>query len=350
MLRLLWVVLPTVRSFLRCRRDLLLENLALRQQLATLTSRRRPVIRSGDRLFWVALRRLWPGWARVLVIVQPDTVVWWHRRGFRLYWAKLSRRRRQPGRPPLSLEVRDLIRKMASENSWGAPRIHGELLCLGFDVSERTVSRYLRSLRRSRRPGQSWKTFLENHRRGIAAMDFFTVPSATFRILYVLFVIRQGRRDVAWYGVTESPTAAWVAQQLREAFPFETAPKYLVFDRDRTFGSNVVSTLRSMSIEPILTGYRCPWQNGLAERFVGTVRRELLDHVIVFGGRHLHWLLSEFLEHYHLDYHLDRTHLGLGKESPLGRAVEFRPSTPSSVVGLPRVGGLHRRYAWRRAA
>jgi putative transposase len=346
MLRLLAALLPTVRSAIRSRQELLLENLALRQQLATLVSRRDPEIRPADRAFWVALRRFWPGWARILVIVQPDTVVRWHRRGFGLYWARLSRYRRQPGRPPLSLEVRDLIRKMASENSWGAPRIHGELLCLGFDVSERTVSRYLRSLRRSPRPGPSWKTFLENHRRGIAAMDFFTVPTATFRILYVLFVIRHGRRDVAWYSVTESPTAAWVAQQLREAFPFETAPKYLVIDRDRSFGSNVVTTLRSMSIEPIRTGFRCPWQNGVAERFVGTVRRELLDHVIIFGSRHLHWLFGEFLEH----YHFDRTHLGLGKESPLGRPVERRPSTPCKVVGLPRVGGLQHRHAWRKAA
>jgi putative transposase len=207
----------------------------------------------------------------------------------------------------------------------------------------------VRSLRRNPRPGQSWKNFLENHRRGIAAMYFFTVPTATFRVLCVLcvlFVIRQGRRDVAWYGVTESPTTAWVAQQLREAFPFEAAPKYLVFDRDRIFDSNVVSTFRSMSVEPIRTGYRCPWQNGVAERFIGTVRRELLEHVIVFGRRHLHRLLSEFLEY----YPLDRTHQGLGKESPLGRPPEDRPDRNSNVVSLARVGSLHHRYAWRRAA
>jgi putative transposase len=288
------------------------------------------------------MRRVWPGWARLLVIVQPDTVVRWHREGFRLYWTKPSKRAGRSGRPPLLREVRFLIRRMASENSWGAPRIHGELLSLGFDVSERTVSRYLRSLSRSPRPGQSWKAFLENHRHGIAAIDFFTVPTAAFRGLYLLFIIRHGRRDVAWYGVTVSPTAAWVAQQLREAFPFLAAPQHLVFDRDSSFASNVVATLRSMNVDPIRTSFRCPWQNGVAERFVGTVRRELLDHVIVFGARQLRRLLGEFFEY----YHLDRTHLGLGKQSPLGRPAEHRPT----VIGLPRVGGLHRRYGWRQAA
>ena len=177
-------------------------------------------------------------------------------------------------------------------------------------------------------------------------MDLFTVPTATFRVLYVLFVIRHGRRDVARWGVTPNPTASWVVQQLREAFPFESAPRHLIFDRDAIFAAGVVETLRSMGIEPTRTSYQSPWQNGIAERFVGTVRRELLDQVIVLGEGHLRQLLGRYLEY----YQVDRTHLGLEKDSPLGRPVEPRPSASATVVGFPRVGGLHRRYTWRRAA
>jgi transposase InsO family protein len=346
MLRILRALLPTLYSFLRCRRDLLLDNLALRQQLATLVVRRRPSIRPADRAFWVLLCRLWPGWASALAIVQPGTVVRWHRAGFRIYWNWLSRRGRRTGRPPLPREVRDLIRRMASENAWGAPRIHGELLRLGFEVSERSVSRYVRSLPRPWRLGQSWITFLRNHRDGIAAMDLFTVPTVTFRVLYVLFVIRHRRRDLAGWSVTSHPTAAWVVQQLREAFPFESAPRHLIFDRDAIFAAEVVATLRSMSIEPTRTSHQSPWQNGVAERFVATLRRELLDHVIVLNEGHLRKLLGHFLDY----YHLDRTHLGLDKDSPLGRPVEPRPHALATVAAVPRVEGLHRRYCWRQAA
>ena len=177
-------------------------------------------------------------------------------------------------------------------------------------------------------------------------MDFFSVPTAMFRTLYVLFVIRHGRRDVARCAVTTSPTAAWVAQQLREAFPFDSAPRFLIFDRDAIFSVGVTATLRSMQMEPTRTSYRSPWQNGVAERFVGTVRQELLDHVIVLSEHHLRQLLDSFIGY----YNQDRTHLGFCKDSPRGRLVEQRPDTTSNVVGLPRVGGLHRRYAWRRAA
>jgi transposase InsO family protein len=236
---------------------------------------------------------------------------------------------------------------MATENSWGAPRIHGELLSLGFEVSERSVSRCLRTLPRAPKAGQTWTTFLRNHRDGIAAMDFFSVPTATFRVFHVLFIIRHGRREVARCAVTTSPTAAWVAQQLRDAFPFESAPRFMIFDRGATFTDGVMATLRSMQVAPTRTSYRSPWQNGVAERFVGTVRRELLDHVIVLNEAHLRGLLDSFIGH----YNLDRTHLGLGKDSPLGRPVEQPTAGPTSnVVSLPRVGGLHHRYAWRRAA
>jgi len=346
MLRLLAALLPALRSAFRSRRELLLENLALRQQLATLAGRQRPRLGSADRIFWVALRRLWAGWANVLLIVKPQTVIQWHRAGFKAYWRWRSHKEKRSGRPPLAREVRDLIRRMATENLWGAPRIHGELLKLGFEISERSVSRYLRSVRW--RPGsrQTWLTFLKNHREAIAAMDFFTVPTAAFRLLYVMFVIRHARREVVHWNITAAPTASWVIQQLREAFPFDAASRYLIFDRDSIFCSDVVAVVRSMALKPTRTSYRSPWQNGVAERFVGTLRRELLDHVIILSELHLHRLLSQFIDH----YHHDRTHLGLDKDTPLGRQAEG-PLTPISyLVGFPRVGGLHRRYAWRPAA
>jgi len=323
-----------------------LENLALRQQLATLAGRRHPDIRPSDRVFWTLLRRPWSGWAETLAIVRPDTVVGWHRAGFRIYWNWLSRRGTRSGRPRLPREVRALIRKMAIENSWGAPRIHRELLRLGFDVSERSVSRYLRSLPRTPRANATWTTFLRNHREGIAAMDFFTVPTAMFRVLHVFLVILHGRRDVVRCAVTTSPTAAWVAQQLREAFPFDSAPRFMIFDRDAIFSTGLTTTIRSMLMEPTRTNYQSPWQNGVAERFVGTVRRELLDHVIVLNVRHLRQLIKSFVTY----YNQDRTHIGVGKDSPCGRPVEQRPGREANVVSLPRVGGLHHRYAWRQAA
>jgi transposase InsO family protein len=218
---------------------------------------------------------------------------------------------------------------MATQNPWGASRIHGELLRLGFDVSERSVSRYLRSLPRTPRANATWTTFLRNHRDGIAAMDF-----------------RHGRRDVVRCAVTTSPTAALVAQQLRETFPFESAPRFLIFDRDAIFSAELTATIRSMLMEPTRTGYRSPLQNGVAERFVGTVRRELLDHVIVLNERHLRQLIESFVTY----YNEDRTHIGEGKGSPSGRLAEQKPGATSNVVSLSLVGGLHRRYAWRQAA
>jgi putative transposase len=346
MLRLLVALLPTLRSAIRSRRELMLENLALRQQLATLASRRRPVIRPADRFFWVLLRGLWGRWAETLTIVRPATVVRWHHAGFRSYWNRLSRRGERSGRPPVPSEVRVLIRRMASGNPWGAPRIHGELLRLGFEVSERSVSRYLRTLFRRPRGGQTWTTFLRNHRDGIAAMDLFSVHTAMFRVLHVLFVIRHGRRELVRCAVTRSPTAAWVAQQLREAFPFDSAPRFMVFDRDAIFSTSVATTLKSMLVQPTRTSYRSPWQNGVAERFVGTVRQELLDHVIVLNERHLRRLLDSFIDY----YTHDRTHLALDKDSPCSRAVERQSGAMPTIVSLPRVGGLHRRYTWRPAA
>jgi len=344
MLLLLKLFVWAVRSLARSRQTLVLDNLALRHQLATLAHRgRRPRLLSSDRLFWVALRAVWSDWARSLVIVKPATVVAWHRRRYRAYWRRISR---QPGRPRTDAQVRDLICRMVTENHWGAPRIHGELLKLGFRVSERTVSRCVRVFRPQRPPGTSWRTFLDNHREVLAAMDFFTVPTLTFRLLYVLFVIHHDRRRILHVNVTEHPSAAWVSQQLREAFPFECGPRYLLLDRDATFSTAVCSVLKHLEVRPVRTSFQSPWQNGVAERWVGSCRRELLDHVIVLNEEHLVRLLREFLAY----YHSDQTHLSLGKDPPTTRAVCPRSSPYATVASLSRVGGLHHRYEWREAA
>lgn len=268
MLKLLAVFLGAVRSAVGSRADVALENLALRQQLATFAcSGRRPRVTIADRWFWIALRRLWARWSEVLVFVKPETVLRWHRAEFRRYWTWLSRRRRRPGRPPTNRRIRDLIRRMATENpTWAAPRIHGELRMLGFEISERTVSRYLP--RRPPRPDaiHRWLVFLRNHRDAIAAMDFFTVPTVTFGVLYVWFAIGHGRRRILHFDVTAHPAATWVIQQLREAFPFGAAPRHVIFDRDSIFSAHVVSTMKSFGIQPTRTAFRSPWQNGVAER------------------------------------------------------------------------------------
>ncbi|MEO6025906.1 MAG: integrase core domain-containing protein [Candidatus Binatia bacterium] len=347
MLRAIALLLGTLRSGCRSRTDLLFENLALRQQLAVFVqSGRRPRIATADRWLWIVLRRLWSRWSDVLIFVQPETVIRWHRAGFRRYWTWRSHRRRR-GRPPVDGEVRALIRRMAKENpTWGAPRIHSELRLLGFAGSERTVSRYL-----PRRPSppdafQRWATFLRNHKDAIAAMDFFVVPTVSFRVLYVWFAIEHGRRRILHFDVTDRPGAAWVVQQLRETFPFETARRYLIFDRDTIFSARVVAAVQSFGIEPTRTRFRSPWQNGIAERWIGSVRRELIGQVVVCNERHLRRLLRDYVAY----YHEDRTHLGLEKGTAAERPVTRRPEGDARVVALPRVGGLHHRYEWRAAA
>lgn len=338
-LRLLSIVV--IRS-LYSRRDLLLENLALRQQLAILKTRHpQPRLTPPDRLFWLALRRLWPGWKQSLLIAQPETVVRWHRAGFKMYWTWLSRHRARVGRKCVSRELRELIFRMVAENStWGAPRIHGELKMLGFDISERTVLRWMRKAPRSPEPAKRWAVFLSNHRDAIAAMDFFSVPTLTFGVLHCFFVVAHDRRSILHCNVTRHPTSAWVVQQLREAFPYDSTPRYLIFDRGSNFNEEVVDTIKSFGIEPKRTSFRSPWQNGVAERWVGNCRRDLLDHVIVLNDRHLKRLLAEYVSY----YHEDRTHLGLMKGTPAGREAEKISSAGCQVVAMPRLGGLHHRY------
>jgi putative transposase len=236
---------------------------------------------------------------------------------------------------------------MAAENpTWGAPRIHGELLKLGFEISECTVSRYLAPMNQRRDSGKRWLTFLKNHREAIAAMDFFTVPTVTFRLLYCFFVISHSRRRVLHFNVTEYPTSRWIVQQRREAFPEDCAPKYLVLDRDGKFGGEVARMLKCLGSELIRTAYRSPWQNGVAERWVGSCRREVLDYVIVLNESHLRRLVREYIRY----YHEDRVHDVLNKDTPTGRPPERRQTDVARVVGVPRVGGLHHRYQWQTAA
>jgi transposase InsO family protein len=236
---------------------------------------------------------------------------------------------------------------LARENAgWGAPRIHGELLKLGFVVSERTVARYLRRLRRRGDPNKRWLTFLRNHREAIVAFDFFTVPTVTFTLLYCFFVIEHGRRKILHFNVTRHPSAEWVVQQLREAFP-EAAPyRYVIFDRDSKFDTDVTRFLKATGLKVKRTSIQSPWQNGLAERWVGSCRRELLDHVLPLNESHLRRLIGEYVT-YHAE---DRIHDSLAKDTPNRRPVGRKPFRPAEVVSSARIGGLHHRYSWREAA
>jgi putative transposase len=262
-------------SHFKERRDLALENLALRQQLAILKrTQKRPAIGTKDRLFWVWLSRIWSGWRAPLLIVKPETVIGWHRKGFRPFWTKLSRRK-IGGRPSVDSRMRALIKQMAQANPlWGAPRIHGELLKLGIDMSERSVSRLMPKDRKP--PSQTWRTFLNNHIREMVSIDFLTVPTATFRVLYVIVVLAHNRRRVVHFNVTAHPTAAWTAQQIIEAFPEETAPHFLLRDRDHIYGEEFRRRIAGMKIEEVITAARSHWQNPFVERIIGSIRRECL--------------------------------------------------------------------------
>jgi transposase InsO family protein len=326
--------------------NLTAENIALRQQLIVLKRyQNRPTLKERDRLFWVLLSRIWSGWRSAVLIVQPDTVVRWHKRAFKLYWRRKSRGGKL-GRPPLNPEVKSLIIQMADASSlWGAPKIHGELLKLGIDVSERTVSGILRRCR-PKPPSQIWRTFIRNHMPDMAAIDFLVVPTIRFRLLYVFVVLSHARRQVIHFNVTEHPTAEWTAQQLIEAFPWDTAPRFLLRDRDSIYGDRFRRRVRSMGIEEVMTAYCSPWQNAYVERLNGSIRRECTDHVIVFSENHLRRILCAYFQY----YHEDRTHLGLDKETPIQRPIWKRDSPSSQLVKLPRVGGLHHRYEWSEAA
>jgi transposase InsO family protein len=330
--RLIWCALT--RLF-RSRAALEAEILVLRHQLNVLQRRspKRVILGCIDRLLLVGLYRLAPGTLDALKIIRPATLLRWHRAGFRAYWRWKSRP--LGGRPPVAADVRRVIREMSMANPlWGAPRIHGELLKLGIDVGQTTVAKYM--ARRRRPPSQGWKTFLRNHADGIASMDLFVVPTISFRLLYGLLILQHGRRELLWVGATAHPTAEWVACQLTEAYGWQRAPRYIVRDRDRVYGHTVLSRLRAMGIRDRPIAPRSPWQNGCAERLIGSIRRDCLDHVVVFGERHLRQLLTAYQKY----YNETRTHLSLEKDAPIPRAVQVVGRT----LALPVLGGLHHQY------
>ena len=328
------IVAVLARRF-RGRAVLELENLALRHQLRVLRRQRpgRPRLFTIDRLLWVWLYRVWPRCLDTMVLVKPATVIQWHRQGFRLFWRWRSR----SGRPSVNREVRDLIRQMNAANPLrGAPRIHGELLKLGIEISQATVAKYM--VRRRDRPSPTWRSFLRNQAQGIVAIDMFVVACASFRLLYVMIILAHDRRTIVRFDVTRYPTAGWLARQVTEAFPSDTAPRYLLRDRDASYGSEFCKRVDAMGITEVVTAPHSPWQSAYVERVIGSIRRECLDHIVIFNERHLRRVLSSYVDY----YHRTRTHLSLDKDCPDSRPI-MSPRI-GRVVAIPQVNGMHHRY------
>ena len=319
-----------------------LENAALRQQLAVFKRDvKRPQLRRWDRLFWIGLRAIWKDWKSALVIVRPETVISWQQKRFKRYWWRLSQSK-GPGRPRVSSEIRTLISNMAAANPfWGAPRVHGELLKLGYEISERTVSRLLP--KNDKKPSQTWTTFLRNHVGQMVSIDFFTVATVRLHVLYVFVILAHDRRRLLHFNVTEHPTAVWAAQQIIEAFPEDGAPRYLLRDRDGIYGHCFTTRIEGMGIEQVRITARSPWQNCYVERAIGSIRRECLNHMIVLSEQHLRRILKSYFRY----YHESRTHLSLSKDAPESRAIQANEL--ERIVQIPQLGGLHHRYE-RRAA
>jgi transposase InsO family protein len=311
------------------------ENVALRHQLTVLQRkvRGRPRLTNNDRWFFIQLYRWFPSILQVLTIIRPETLLRWHRSGFRRYWRWKSRA--LGGRPQINADLRALIRQMSIENPlWGAPRIHGELLKLGFEVAQSSVAKYM--IKRRGPPSQGWRVFLRNHAPEIAAMDLFIAPTISFDLLYAFVIVRLDRRSLVWVNVTTNPTAEWIARQITEAFPWDDAPRYLIRDRDRIYGTVVTRRLGAMGIrdKPIAPG--SPWQNGFAERLIGSMRRECVDHFVVLGEAHLRRILRAYARY----YNEIRTHRSLDKDTPLSRPVQRTGIIKSHAI----LGGLHHHY------
>ena len=323
-----------VRLLIEDRQRLALENIALRHQLAVLKrSVKRAKIHDSDRMFWILLKKMLADWRDAVHFVKPDTVVAWHRKGFRYDWRRKSKSK--PGRPPISMAVIYLIRRMSQENTtWGARRIAAELALLGQVVADSTVAKYMVKVR-TPDPSQRWGTFLRNHMDVTAACDFFVVPTATFKVLYVFVVLSHARREILHVNVTEHPTAAWTARQILEAFPGEV-PRLLLYDRDGIYGWEFNRMVDALKIHQIRSAPRSPWQNPFVERVNGSIRRDCTDHVIPFGRQHLLRVMREYVEY----YNRSRPHQSLDRNSPIPRRVE----TVGEVCARPVLGGLHHRY------
>src|SRR5476651_1283397 len=330
MIGLFSLFLALVASSFKSKSRLEIENAVLRHQLIVLRRKvqGRVQLTSNDRWFLIQLYRWFPSILNVLTIIRPETLVRWHRAGFRCYWRWQSCPR--GGRPLIEADLRALIRRMSGENPlWGAPRIHGELLKLGFEVAQSSVAKYM--VRQHRPPSQGWRTFLRNHAPDIVAMDLFVAPTIGFDLLYAFLIVRLDRRDLVWINVTTNPTAEWIARQLTEAFPWNEAPPYLIRDRDHIYGAVVTRRLRAMGIRDKPTAPASPWQNGFAERLIGSIRRECVDHIIILSETHL----CRILRSYACYYNDIRTHRSLDKDAPISRPVQ-RTGIISSQAILAR--------------
>lgn len=336
------VLLASLTTWFRSRLSMQMELIALRHQVAVYKqSVPRPKLRPTDRLLWVWLSRLWPGWQDALAFVQPRTVIAWQHKRFRDHWRRLSQHG-TPGRPAIAKEVRALIQDMWRSNpTWGSPRIAGELQKLGIDVAKATVEKYRPRLHKPSSP--TWKAFLNNHVKDLVSCDFFTVPTVTFKVLFVFVILAHERRRIVHVNVTEHPTAQWTAQQIVEAFPWNETPRYLLHDRDRIYGDYFRQRVRNMGIEEVQIAPHSPWQNPYAERVIGSIRRECLNEVIVLNERHLRRVLQSYVAYYH-DW---RTHRSLEMDAPVTRPVQG-PEL-GSVHKVAEVGGMHHHYE-RQAA
>src|ERR1039458_10777112 len=335
MIGLLRFVLAVLASPLKSKLRLQAENAVLRHQLNVVRRRLHGRVRltNHDRWFFIQLYRWFPSILQVLTIIRPETLVRWHRAGFRCYCRWKSRH--LGGRPQIKTDLRAMIRQMSIENPlWGAPRIHGELLKLGYEVAQSSVAKYM--VKWHGPPSQGWRTFLRNHAPDIAAMDLFVVPTIGFGLLYAFVIVRLGRRDLVWINVTANPTAEWIARQLTGAFPWNEAPRYLIRDRDPLYGTIVTRRLRAMGIRDKPTAPASPWQNGFAERLIGSIRRECLDHIVVLGEAHLRRILKSCADY----YNSVRTHRSLHKDAPISRPIH----QTGIIRSHPILGGLHHHY------
>ena len=326
-----------VAARFRSHESVRLENLALWHQLAVYKqSGSRPKLRPADRLLWVCLSRLWSGWQQALELVQPRTVVAWQKKRFRDYWRRLSQSGK-PGRPAISQEVRVLIQDMWRSNpTWGSPRIVGELRKLGITVAKSTVEKYRPKGHKPSSP--TWRAFLDNHVKDLVSCDFFVVPTATYRVLFVFILLAHERRRIVHINVTEHPTAQWTAQQIVDAFPWDTAPRFLLRDRDSIYSVAFQTRMKHLGIEEVKIAPRSPWQSPYVERVIGSIRRECLNDVIVLNERHLRRLLRSYLSY----YHTWRVHRSLEMDAPELRAVQLPEIGP--IRKVPEVGGLHHHY------
>ena len=328
------LIIATFFKLFSRKADLIAENISLRQQLGIYKRKHKRIpIKNSDRIFWIFISKIWLKWKSALVIVKPETVCRWHRNLFKVYWRWKSRGK--PGRPKIDKELQQLIRRIQLENpTWSSQRIHGELLKLSFDVSERTVAKYM--FRIHKPPSQSWKNFLSNHATKIAAIDFFTVITINFKILYVFVAIEHGRRKILHFNVASKPGSFWAAQQLRETFGWDSPVKYVIRDNDGIYGDVFKQQLKKLGLEDTPTAPHSPWQSPICERVIGTLRRECLNHMIILNENHLRRVLEEFIDY----YNSSRTHMSLNKDSPRGRAVQ----ASGKIVSTSILGGLHHEY------